>query len=301
VALQRLGRNAPLFLVPSAGGNWVYLRHLASHLGPTRPIYALQQPGLTGATPPLSRIEDLATYFLRGIRRIQPRGPYNLGGHSFGASVALEIARQLGDAREEVALLAVIDAAPPLRSISDAQLVETDDSVWVQAFARDLARFHQVDLEATFDKMSRLRCDRQVEVLLNGLIEAGLQTASSDVTRIQELIRVYRLNAMAQASYRWFPEQNLFERIVLFRASARDHAHSISVPARQCWGWSDYSRNSVEAHDIPGTHFTMLLEPNVVKLAERLDSELARSEILQSTMESDSPETEADHPESDRG
>jgi thioesterase domain-containing protein len=68
-------------------------------------------------------IEAWAETFLAGLRRIQPRGPYRLGGHSFGGTVAWEMANRLVAAGERVELLALLDtfapgyppAAPPAR------------------------------------------------------------------------------------------------------------------------------------------------------------------------------------------
>lgn len=44
---------------------------------------------------------------------MQPRGPYLLGGWSFGGLVAWETARRLEERGEEVALLVLIDSRPP--------------------------------------------------------------------------------------------------------------------------------------------------------------------------------------------
>ena len=49
---------------------------------------------------------------LRKSELRQPSGPYYLGGASFGGTVALEIAQQLLEMGEEVALLAVFDHSP---------------------------------------------------------------------------------------------------------------------------------------------------------------------------------------------
>ena len=46
------------------------------------------------------------------IRRVQPLGPYNLLGWSFGGLVAHAVATQLQAAGEEVALLALLDSYP---------------------------------------------------------------------------------------------------------------------------------------------------------------------------------------------
>src|SRR5215204_4219302 len=52
------------------------------------------------------------TFYLSIIRKIQPAGPYNLLGWSFGGLVAHAIATHLQSMGEEVALLAMLDSYP---------------------------------------------------------------------------------------------------------------------------------------------------------------------------------------------
>ena len=54
----------------------------------------------------------MAEDYVSIIRKIQPTGPYNLLGWSFGGLVAHAIATQLQDMGEEVALLALLDSYP---------------------------------------------------------------------------------------------------------------------------------------------------------------------------------------------
>jgi thioesterase domain-containing protein len=92
------------------GGTILQYRALARRLGVERPFYALQSPALEG--DPLSpdiTIESLARSYLDAVRMAAPKGPYLLGGWSFGGLVAAEMARALRHAGEEVALLALLD------------------------------------------------------------------------------------------------------------------------------------------------------------------------------------------------
>ncbi len=58
-------------------------------------------------------IEEMATIQIRNIKKIQPEGPYQIGGFSFGGIVAFEMAQQLLKAGEEVSLLALLDPSAP--------------------------------------------------------------------------------------------------------------------------------------------------------------------------------------------
>ena len=74
-----------------------------------QPVYGLQPQGIDGQQPFLTRMEDIASNYLPAVRAIQPRGPYYLGGYSFGGVVAFEMAQQLQAVGAEVALVAFID------------------------------------------------------------------------------------------------------------------------------------------------------------------------------------------------
>jgi thioesterase domain-containing protein len=51
----------------------------------------------------------MAALYVKEIRRIQPRGPYHLGGYGMGGTIALEMAQQLKTLGEGTALLALFD------------------------------------------------------------------------------------------------------------------------------------------------------------------------------------------------
>jgi len=55
----------------------------------------------------------MAKDYLAEVRLVQPKGPYYLGGFSGGGLAALDMARQLIDAGEEVALLVMLDTPLP--------------------------------------------------------------------------------------------------------------------------------------------------------------------------------------------
>lgn len=61
----------------------------------TRPVYGIQ----CTKDAPLTSIDDLADFYIRQIRTVQPYGPYIITGYSYGACVAFEMALQLEKVR----------------------------------------------------------------------------------------------------------------------------------------------------------------------------------------------------------
>jgi pyochelin synthetase len=122
VIVRPEGSRPPFFCVHAAGGNILIYRDLAERLGDDQPFYGLQSQGLDGEQPFLTRIEDMATHYVGEIRKVQPSGPYFLGGFCMGGNIALEIAQQLQAQGEKVALVAFMEtlnlSALPAASLS---------------------------------------------------------------------------------------------------------------------------------------------------------------------------------------
>jgi len=121
----RTGRDGTnLFCIhPGAGISWCYMP-LPRLLRVDAAVYGLQDPSLLDADEKLASISEMAACYIRAIRQVQPNGPYNLLGWSFGGITAHEIAVQLQEQGERVGLLCMLDSYPPQESADD-----TDDAL----------------------------------------------------------------------------------------------------------------------------------------------------------------------------
>lgn len=60
-----------------------------------------------------SNVEEWAAHYLDEMRKIQPKGPYFIAGHSFSGLVAFEIAQQVLLQGDSLGMLIMVDATPP--------------------------------------------------------------------------------------------------------------------------------------------------------------------------------------------
>jgi thioesterase domain-containing protein len=110
VALRLGGSKVPFFFLHGdPTGLGLYCRRFGNDLGAGRPIYAVAPHGADGGAVPRS-IEEMAGERLRLMLRIQPEGPYLLGGYGMGAIVAFEMARQLERLHKRVQHLILVEA-----------------------------------------------------------------------------------------------------------------------------------------------------------------------------------------------
>jgi amino acid adenylation domain-containing protein len=103
-------RATALFLVAGGRGGRAELAicaKLAARLDPGERVFGVLPPR-GGAT-----LEAIAAGCVREVQRIQPKGPYRLGGECTGGLVAYEMAQQLCAAGERVELLLLIDTWCP--------------------------------------------------------------------------------------------------------------------------------------------------------------------------------------------
>jgi amino acid adenylation domain-containing protein len=113
VPIQPNGLKLPLFCVHAGAGTVLFYRELSQHLGADQPMYGLQPKGLDGKQKFQKSIEEMAEHYINEIRKINPEGPYLLGGYCFGGVVAFEMAQQLISQGYKVALLANFNAESP--------------------------------------------------------------------------------------------------------------------------------------------------------------------------------------------
>ena len=125
------GSQTPLFCIHGLGGHVAVFLPLARGLPQDRPVYGLQGLGLEAGQEPHDRIDEMAAFYLREMRRVQPSGPYLLSGWSMGGLIAIEAANQLVAAGEEVSLLAMFDTHLSLPDYEKLDMTDQSVLKWI--------------------------------------------------------------------------------------------------------------------------------------------------------------------------
>jgi amino acid adenylation domain-containing protein len=267
VAIQPGGSKPPLFCVHAHDGGVLFWRDLARHLGPDQPFYALQPQGLDGEQPLHTRIEDMAAHYVKEMRRLQPEGPYFIGGHCIGGLMAFEMAQQLHSQGERVAFLALIDSfAPRPQGSAPSSLLRRYRYRAIRLFERTVTlHFGNLAFLEHRERLPYLK-EKINKALYKLYMAAGLLWIPAARTR-QRILK-----AGSEAARHYNPK-SYSAKITLFRATELGGG----VAHDRHMGWGRLAAGELEAHLIPGYHAHIVLEPRVRLLAQELSVCLERA------------------------
>jgi acyl transferase domain-containing protein/thioesterase domain-containing protein len=251
----------PLFLSHAAAGHLLFYEPLARALGRHRPVHGFEAVGLSGAQAPPERLEALAALQVEALLAVRPRGPYLLGGSSFGGATAFEMAHQLRARGHAVAGVFMLDtpgpeqAAPP--GADDAQTL---------AFALRLRGLEGIPPEPLEATAPEHRLAYVVERARAGGLLPGLP--------LEEAHRALRVLAVHLRALREYQPRPLDVPVFYFRAREQRPGD----PARDALPWFQWAARGMEVHAVPGDHDTMLQAPHAEVLAACLERCIQRVE-----------------------
>jgi amino acid adenylation domain-containing protein len=108
IPLNKQDHKKPIFLIHPIGGTVFWYSYLAKLLD-FRKVFAIADPAIELGEKIFSSITEMADAYANLIQKVQPSGPYLIGGASFGATVALEIAKILMEKNEKIDLVPILD------------------------------------------------------------------------------------------------------------------------------------------------------------------------------------------------
>jgi acyl carrier protein len=258
VEIQASGAKPPFFLVHGHGGHVLLFYNLARQLGPDQPFYGIQAVGLDGREPPYTRFEDMARHYIDEMRSVQPKGPYFIGGYCLGGPVAYEMARQLREQGDSVALLVMLDAFcpgyPKLVRFMPRPVFHTLHRLRILAFH--------------FTTMLPPLGPGKGTAYLVGWAQRGLAGEVWKLLGKPGPLAVTRA-ALMQA-YRAYDAPPYSGRVILFRATSLP----LGIQDSPGMGWAGLAEAGLEIEEMPLYYTTELSGANVEILAERLKARI---------------------------
>lgn len=250
VALRATGTQPPFFCVPGGNGPGFNFRPLSELLGGDQPFYAFHVATEAGAAMPAT-IREWVDRFLPELRRVQPRGPYRLGGHSFGGMIAYAMAERLAREGETIELLVLFDVfAPGYPRVLSTR--ERRIQLW-----RDFARRSSAEKLRTVRRTLGRALDRMAgrpKPIQKGWFGKG---------ELGRSLRSYKPGPIAAP-------------IVLFRATEREVWRGFSFDDSNN-GWSELAGERLRVHAVAGKHGDFIVSEGLEIIARILKGYFSNS------------------------
>ena len=257
VTLQPLGSLPPFFCVHGVAGDLYHLHRLSTHMGTDRPFLGIRRAPNSNFADTLN---EMASRYVAAMLVHQPTGPYYLGGHSFGATVAYEIAVQLEELGHDVGLLAILDQRRPAWRLTWGNAIPALPRILMNLPARIRAEVgtSPQHFAQTLRRWSKAAVGQDI----------GAATMFNIPGNEIDLKRLFESNIRAVRAYQ---PRRLRAPVLLIRSKQQLLSH---LALDDTLGWSDFVDGGIKVRTVPGNHHTMATEPLVRELADVLCDEL---------------------------
>ena len=267
VPIQTDGDRPPFFCVHAQDGHVMFLYQLSRHIGAEQSLYGIQSVGWDKAAVPFTRAKDMAAHYVAEMRKVQPEGPYFIGGYSSGGLIAVYMAHMLKAAGEKVAFLGLLDTlaqfsqqvmplGPWLEKQGRPVGAKKAKAVWFYA-RRRLTRGYQ-------------RCRGLMARLVLFPVLELCRASGKPPPRF--LCRPDLCNDLMRAKLRDIP---IYEGDAVYFKAESD-PRSIGHPDRRD-GWGRIIKGKLEYIPASGGHLQMMADPHVQSLADELTQALERA------------------------
>lgn len=273
MALQSAGSKMPVYLV----ADYQIYRRMVFHMGARQPVYTIRP--VSAASVRELHIEDFVAEYLARLRAFQPHGPYCLGGWCQSGLIALEIARQLRAAGEDVLLVVLFDAMNPAAA-----------SQWSWRALSGKLSFHLDALRnRKTGRLDYIKKHVQTFVLrLRGRLWRGVY----DVARVSGARVIVDEDAVCTLSIVRSSPQPYAGRVLLFTCQDNSGIRYLGPD----YGWGEVIGN-LEVVSLPGDHREIFDEPFAATIARELSARLNSLDATASTTAAHSGPSRTGSPE----
>ncbi|MGW6442859.1 amino acid adenylation domain-containing protein [Lentzea sp. NPDC055074] len=224
---------------PKFGASSMY-SELAAYLPPGVGLVGIDDPAIIGLDVEFDDLDDLASTYADVIQGMQPAGPYELLGWSYGAHIMFAVARRLLARGERVRPLVIVDAMPA-GSENSTELLERPGGAesmrdemrkafGEEAYAELLADAKQLKAVETAGR----RCDVLTSAPTKGVLDVEALVVASSATHAPRVAELGREDALGWAGH--------LTDFAFFVAEDEDH-QSILEPGSGLLKWGPLLTN----------------------------------------------------------
>jgi thioesterase domain-containing protein len=266
--IQPDGFRPPLFCV----GAGPLFRTIANRLGSDQPFLGVPLPDINALPAPYC-LEDIAAHCVQTLLQVQPEGPYFLGGWSDAGVMAYEMAQQLQQRGETVALVVLFDAEnqahrPDISSSFESAGMRLHFlGQWLKLQCRTLWSVKPRDIAGHVRRRLAFRLAWLKGLAWGMAYRIHLRAGWSFHHGLHNIEYV---SVFASKNYQPRPYDG---PVLLFRRANRPTGQYRDPE----YGWGGLA-TQLEIHEVPGNHIDMFLDPNVHVMADKLRASLLEAQ-----------------------
>lgn len=256
VTLKKGDSEDPIFLIHAISGHLLNYKDLIKSLDVSCPIYGLTRQGVDERRD-LS-VEEMASLYIDKIDEIIGSASYRLVGHSFGGTLAYEMARQLVQRGSMVSFLALIDTPgfdqmPPVLA----------DNAEILAYLLNVGNNHTVSAEY----LRSLSKKDQVSYYLQHSLKTQAQKDLFDPSAVDSSLKIFNANMKAMFAYQPQLIDIVNFEFLFFKAKIRDYIN----PKNPEKGWKSHFRDKLKLYEVSGNHMSVMDAPHIQEVAKMME------------------------------
>jgi amino acid adenylation domain-containing protein len=267
LALHASGSKPPLVLVAGVGGYTFTYQNFPKLLGDDQPVLTFMAVGAEDTSEPVEHsIEQMAEVYEKELSDAAPTGPLVIGGFSFGALPAFELARRLIEHGREVPLLVSFDGfAPSYPSILPFR----------ERIAAHVREFMGRDRPGRYAYLrERARQVRQRAYALLGREEDLAPVIPFADAKMRDRMKKTWVHHM-RAIKRYATGARLPCDLLLMRAAQPYHWVATKMDDPN-YGWARYVSGEISVVTVPGQHTELFAPASQFLLTQMVSQHIAR-------------------------
>ena len=232
ITIKKEGDKSPIiFIHPVGGAIFCYLPLIRYLENLSHPIYCIQDPFITENNIEFKNIHEVASCYISKIEHLYKNYPYILIGSSYGGVVAWEMTKQLLDRQKTVSNLILLDSWAK----------NSESHIDFKSFAKAMQR-HQKALEM------HLENSKENLEIKKPWLELQWQR--------MEMLLKHTPSVIHSTNVVSFKAKEILEEYLY-----------IDEPTNH---WNKYHNNTITTYLINGDHESILTEPNVRQIIEKI-------------------------------
>ncbi len=265
ITLNDVQSEDRIFWIHDGSGDALSYLEISRHLN-FLSSYGLQSQTLEYLHPVNTSVETLAQQYVDKILKVQPVGPYLIGGWSFGGLIGLRIVAELEARGHKVAQLVMIDSVPSDRSTMElADFDLSSERAFLKKLMPDLSVSKVDSLAALWSEVCEMVSGTPefIETLRQMIRYPLMNKKTMDA---HSLLTYYNTNRSLSRSLAHFqPEFQVNAPAIIFQAQETD------FDGREM---QQFFRTEIDFQKLPGDHFSVIHGESSKQIAKRIERAL---------------------------